>query len=253
MQTIQPRDMKALETQFMEKRGIPSLLLMERAASGVVEAIARHVDLSVPVLFLCGCGNNGGDGFAAARLWQSRGGTSMIWRLSGTLTQDAEVNLRLAEEAGADITLLDSAVPQLPRNGLIVDALFGTGLSRPVEGLSAQLIQTVNASSIPILAVDVPSGLDASTGIASGPAIHAMETVTFHRVKSGLLLRSACDYTGKITCWPILIPDSEDPYDGLSFLSDEEAAALLPRRKASGHKGTYGTSVLMVATPPPLL
>ncbi len=248
MRTIQPRDMKALETQFMKKRGIPSLLLMERAASGVVEAIARHIDLSVPVLFLCGCGNNGGDGFAAARLWQSRGGTSMIWRLSGTLTQDAEVNLRLAEEAGADITLLDSAVPQLPRCGLIVDALFGTGLSRAVEGLSAQLIQTVNASSIPILAVDVPSGLDASTGIASGPAIHAMETVTFHRVKSGLLLRNACDYTGKITCWPILIPESEDPYDGLSFLSDEEAAALLPRRKASGHKGTYGTSVLMVGS-----
>ena len=248
MRTILPSEMKALETRFMQRRGIPSLLLMERAAAGVAEAVARRAQPGLPVLFLCGCGNNGGDGFAAARLWRGMGGLSLIWRLPGKLSPDAEINERLAEEAGVEITTVEGLPPRLPLCGLIVDALFGTGLSRPPEGLAARLIELANASGVPIVAVDVPSGLDAATGLAAGAAIRAVETVTFHRIKTGLLLRSGCDYTGEITCWPILIPESEDDIGGLSVLTDAEAEAPRPRRKPSGHKGTCGTAVLLVGS-----
>ena len=248
MRTILPSEMKALETRFMQRRGIPSLLLMERAAAGVVKAIARRAKPGLPVLFLCGCGNNGGDGYAAARLWQGMGGVSLVWRLPGKLSPDAEINERLAEEAGVEITTVEDLPPRLPLCGLIVDALFGTGLSRPPEGLAARLIGMANAGDVPIVAVDVPSGLDAATGIAAGPAIRAAETVTFHRIKAGLLLREGCDYTGEITCCPILIPEAEDDVGGMSVLSDWEAEALIPKRKPSGHKGTYGTAVLMVGS-----
>lgn len=248
MRTILPSEMKTLETQFMEKRGIPSLLLMERAAAGILEAISRHADPALSVLFLCGCGNNGGDGFAAARLWQNKGGTSIIWRLPGNLSRDAAVNLKLAEEAGATIVVLNEVPDHFPMCGLIVDAIFGTGLSRPPEGVAAQLINKVNETGIPVISVDIPSGLDAATGRADGAAVHANETVTFHRIKTGLLLRDGCEYTGQVTCWPILIPESEDPYSGLSVLTEAEAKAKIPKRKASGYKGTYGTSVLMVGS-----
>ena len=189
MRTILPSEMKTLETQFMEKRGIPSLLLMERAAAGILEAISRHADPALSVLFLCGCGNNGGDGFAAARLWQNKGGTSIIWRLPGNLSRDAAVNLKLAEEAGATIVVLNEVPDHFPMCGLIVDAIFGTGLSRPPEGVAAQLINKVNETGIPVISVDIPSGLDAATGRADGAAVHANETITFHRIKTGLLLR----------------------------------------------------------------
>ena len=150
MRTILPSEMKALETRFMQRRGIPSLLLMERAAAGVVEAVARRAVPGLPVLFLCGCGNNGGDGFAAARLWQGLGGVSLVWRLPGKLSPDAEINERLAEEARVEITTVEDLPPRLPLCGLIVDALFGTGLSRPPEGLAAQLIELANAGGVTV-------------------------------------------------------------------------------------------------------
>ncbi len=246
--TILPQEMKRIEQAFMRERGIPGLLLMERAAISVAEAVARHADKTLPVLFLCGPGNNGGDGYAAARLWQTQGGRSIVWELSVPQTGDAAVNRRLAAEAGVETVTLQETPECLPLAGAIVDALFGTGLSRPPEGITAALIELVNRAKRPVIAVDIPSGLNGSTGEIMGCAVRATETVTFHRPKPGLYLRQGCVCAGKITCAGILIPEEEGGADGLMVLEEEDIPRLLEPRSPESHKGTFGRAVLMVGS-----
>lgn len=174
----------------MAENGIPSLLLMEHAAQCVVQVLSTMVAPSATVLFLCGPGNNSGDGYAAARVWQASGGRSLIWELSDAPSKDAAINRNLALNSGIPILTLTS-LPALPDCAAVVDALFGTGLSRPIEGLAATLIEAINRADLPVLAVDVPTGLDADTGRPHGCVLKANHTVTFHRMKQGLALADA--------------------------------------------------------------
>ncbi|MBQ2953979.1 MAG: NAD(P)H-hydrate dehydratase [Clostridia bacterium] len=247
MMTITPAEMKALETRFMEETGMPGILLMEHAAMGVVEAIARYTDKG-PVVFLCGPGNNGGDGYAAARLWDACGGTSMVLEVTADVHGDALLNRTLTRELMPILSIEEHQ--ELHRCDVIVDALFGTGLSRAVDDDDlAALIHKVNHmhdAGKPVIAVDIPSGIDGTTGKVLGTAIRATETVTFHRIKQGLLLGNAPDYTGKITVQPILIPENCDlnyDYDGLEILSPSNLADAF-RRSQTCHKGDFGRVVL---------
>lgn len=255
MITITPADMKALETRFMQEYDVPGALLMEHAALGVVDAIARYTDKGT-VVFLCGPGNNGGDGYAAARLWHSRGGTSMIVEVTADVRGDALLNRTLARLAG--VTFLDPGAPDrfppfdLPPCDVVVDALFGTGLARAVDGFAAHLIHCANDMNefhhVPIIAVDIPSGIDGTTGEVLGwETVHATETVTFHRIKQGLLLGNAPDFVGKITVQPILIPlggDLDYEYDGLEILEPFDLSDLRLGRSQTCHKGDFGRVVL---------
>lgn len=250
MTTITPADMKALETRFMAENGVPGALLMEHAAMGVVDAIARYTGKGT-VVFLCGPGNNGGDGYAAARLWQARGGTSHIVEVTAEAHGDALFNRNLAQIMRIPIQDA-SEFEALPLCDVIVDALFGTGLSRAVEGYAGALIHWANDrndTGTPIIAVDIPSGIDGTTGQVLGyEAIRATETVTFHRIKQGLLLGHAPDYVGKITVQPILIPEGDDPdldYDGLEILAPADLDDELFRRSSTAHKGDFGRVVLL--------
>ena len=185
--TITPAEMKALETRFMEENNIPGARLMEHAALGVVDAIARYTDKGT-VVFLCGPGNNGGDGYAAARLWKERGGTSRIVEITPDVHGDALLNRQkaLALDIPYEIAM-DDANYDLPYCDVIVDALFGTGLARSVTGAAGHLIHCAYDMNLdfgtPIISVDIPSGIDGATGKVLGTAIRATETVTFHRVK----------------------------------------------------------------------
>ena len=247
--TITPAEMKALETRFMAEYHVPGALLMEHAAMGVCDAIARYTGKG-PVAFLCGPGNNGGDGYAAARLWAARGGTSHIIEVTADVRGDALLNRTLA--AMADIPIYgETNYGDAPLPDVIVDALFGTGFSRPAEGFAATLIHWANDhghfANVPVIAVDIPSGIDGTTGHVLGwEAVHATETVTFHRIKQGLLLGDAPDYVGKITVQPIVMPEYCDAaYDpeGLTIL---EPADLQDRfgRSPTCHKGDFGRAVL---------
>lgn len=253
--TITPADMKALETRFMAENHIPGALLMEHAALGVVDAIARYTDKGT-VVFLCGPGNNGGDGYAAARLWQARGGDSHIIEVTEIAHEDALLNRQKALEAGIPCELArDDAYYDLPPCDAIVDALFGTGLARPVDGAAAHLIHCANDMTdfhdVPIIAVDIPSGIDGTTGKVLGwEAVRATETVTFHRIKQGLLLGDAPDYVGRLTVQPILIPlggDLDYEYDGLEIYEpDDLTRKPLPlfHRPQLCHKGDFGRVLL---------
>ncbi len=256
MMTITPAEMKELETRFMQETGMPGILLMEHAAMGVVAALARHVPRTARVLFLCGPGNNGGDGYAAARLWQMGGGESAIWEVSDRQKGDALLNRQWA-------TYDDTAIPVYTANedfdadafDAYVDALFGTGLTRPIEGWAGHMIHRVYdatclPSTKPVIAVDIPSGLDGTTGEILGEVgfgvIPATETVTFHRPKQGLFLREGPEVTGKVTVRPILIPEGgeiDGDYDGLECLSAASLRGAF-RRTSTVHKGDLGRVVL---------
>ena len=249
--TITPADMKALETRFMEENHIPGALLMEHAALGVVEAIARYTDKGT-VVFLCGPGNNGGDGYAAARLWKARGGKAHIVEITADVHGDALMNRNLAIQAGIPCEIAaDDMYYDLPQCDVIVDALFGTGLSRAIFGAAGHLIHCAYDMKLdhntPIIAVDIPSGIDGTTGKMLGTAVRATETVTFHRIKQGLLLGDAPDYVGKITVQPIIIPEGHDPdleYDGMEILEPADLDDDLFRRSQTCHKGDFGRVVL---------
>lgn len=242
--TITPNEMKALEQAYMKESGVPGALLMEHAAQAVCAALERHIP-GGRALFLCGFGNNGGDGYAAARLWQARGGQAVIMELSDAPSGDASMNRRLAQQAG--IPLLSAALP-LPECSAIVDALFGTGLSRPVEGLAAQLIAAANQSGLPIIAVDIPSGLHGETGHVLGEAIRAAETATFHRIKPGLLLQEGVTHAGRITVAPILIPADYGTRNGLRCMEPEDIPQYIQPRPLDAHKGTFGRVVIFAGS-----
>ena len=243
--TITPADMKALEVRFMEENQVPGALLMEHAALGVVDAIARYTDKGT-VVFLCGPGNNGGDGYAAARLWAARGGESHIIEVTADVRGDALLNRNLAMmNPNILFSSAEDAYYGNPECDVVVDALFGTGLARPIAGAAADLVHFALDAQLhrkPVIAVDIPSGIDGTTGKALGHwVVRATETVTFHCIKQGLLLANAPDYVGKITVQPILIPPSDDPW--LYILEPGDLQGYFSRSQAC-HKGDFGRVVL---------
>ena len=249
--TITPTEMKRVEKRVMAETALTGEMLMHQAASHVAQAVLRFSTENV--LCVCGTGNNGGDGLAAMRqlLSLDRRFFGQVWLLPGDLSADAQRELQLLEAAVQSdgrvfIRVLKStdelAVPS--QTGCIIDALFGTGLSRPLEGLTAAVCRCINQANTPVVAVDIPSGLSGVTGQALGQAVHATETVTFHRAKPGLYLGNGPDYAGKITVCDIGLWASSiralDNATGLSLLEKSDLQALLPPRRRCSHKGSYG-------------
>ncbi|WP_045836720.1 NAD(P)H-hydrate dehydratase [Hyphomicrobium sp. 99] len=184
---------------------VASLDLMARAGKAVADVatlMTRGPDTRIAVL--CGPGNNGGDGFVAARLLRDHGFDVRVFLLGekSALKGDA------AEMARRWPLPIRPATPDaLQSMHLVIDALFGAGLSRPLEGEAAELVEAVNASGLPVLAVDVPSGLDGASGEVRGVAIHARRTVTFFRKKPGHLLMPGRELCGEVTVADIGIPE----------------------------------------------
>jgi NAD(P)H-hydrate epimerase len=184
--------------------GVPGVELMEAAGAAVARRVAERWSRR-PVLVLCGPGNNGGDGFVAARLLADAGWPVRVGLLGGISRLEGDAAHHAAKWGGmtvdADPSLLESA-------GLVVDALFGSGLSRPLDGLAGDLVRALDASGIPVCAVDVPSGLSADTGEVLGAAAAADETVTFCRRKPGHLLAPGRQLCGVLTVADIGIPEA---------------------------------------------
>ena len=249
IRTISPQDMQEMERVFMEGTQYPSLLLMEHAAQAVVSELERLVPAGSRVLFVCGGGNNGGDGCAAARLFMQRGGKADVWLLKNPrqMKGDAGVNACLLSSCGASVNVIYGEAPEIaPDCVAVVDALFGTGLCRSLEGAALAAVQRINESGLPVLAVDIPSGVDGMTGQALGEAVRADVTVTFHRAKHGHMLFPGRAMCGRVVIADIGILPDWDGAAGYDVLEEKDAAAMLPARAQDGHKGTFG-HVLCVA------
>jgi ADP-dependent NAD(P)H-hydrate dehydratase / NAD(P)H-hydrate epimerase len=246
--------MRALDANAIQTIGIPGVVLMENAALAVLREIENRYDdvEDVVIAVLCGPGNNGGDGFAVARQLFLRGADVDVYLLSdpAKLTGDALINYKLLEPLGIEPEFLQ----ELPEDfhlydyDLIVDALFGTGTVRAPEGVYELVIQAANDSLADIIAIDVPSGVDASTGNVPGIAIEADATVTFQFAKAGLLLPPGREYVGDLIVAPISIPDHDEILDAAPFAlpEDDDMADLFPPRPRDAHKGDYG-SLLVIA------
>ncbi|MFA5952695.1 MAG: NAD(P)H-hydrate dehydratase [Hyphomicrobium sp.] len=190
--------------------GVASLTLMEAAGRAVADEVRRLKPAGSRIAVLCGPGNNGGDGFVAARHLKRASYDVRLYLLGqrADLKGDAA---EVAQRWDGPVRAMDADA--LQGMHLIVDAMFGAGLARPLDGLAAEVVQAVNASAVPVLAVDVPSGLDGSTGTARGPAIAALKTITFFRRKPGHLL-----LPGRVLCGDVMVADIGIPEGVLSSI-----------------------------------
>lgn len=233
--------------QLAVGRGIPSLTLMENAGRAVADAAASMVETGARIVVLCGPGNNGGDGFVAARLLSERGKYRVVVQLLGdrdALRGDAAI---MAQRWTGETKPLDPAF--VGRCNLIIDALFGAGLTRKIDGVAALAIAAINDEDhgATVLSVDVPSGLDGNTGSASGPVVKATKTITFYRRKPGHLLLPGRTLCGEVRVREIGIPDSVAAEVGSRTSVNAPPLWLqaYPRPTASGHKYHRGHAVVV--------
>ena len=247
--------MRELDRRAVDEFGVPSLDLMENAGRHVFEAV-RDILRSVEgkhVIIAAGRGNNGGDGFVAARHLHEAGAEVSVFLLADPtdVKGDAKTNLDVLLKTGLPVESIRSASEiesALTRSHAIVDAIFGTGLSGEVKGLPADVIKAINASGSPVVAVDVPSGLDADTGQIWGVCVNAACTVTFALPKIGLVMFPGAAYVGRLIVGDIGIP--HQLYDGINVELPDDAwvAARLPKRPPDAHKGTFGTVVVIAGS-----
>jgi len=202
-------EMREVDRRAIEEFGLPGIVLMENAARALQRAARRMIGppaRSRRVVIVCGSGNNGGDGWALARLLANDGDAVEIVALAACRPgSDAACMASVARRMG--ICVRDACDPwSLAGSALIVDAIFGTGLDRAPDALAAKWIDAINASGVPVLAADVPSGFCARTGRALGPAIRASCTVTFAARKSGFVVPGAAHWLGDVEVGDIGVP-----------------------------------------------
>jgi len=260
LRTITPSEMKRIENRVMTNTSITGEALMQKAAACVADEVRKlRRNRGGVVVCVCGTGNNGGDGMAAMRMLAQADASfcGVCWLLPGQLSADARRELnRLEKEAGSRVAvrvLKEGETFSFPSGtDCIVDALFGTGLSRPLKGLAADVCRVINACNAPVVAVDIPSGLNGETGEAADETVCADVTVTFHRPKPGLYLRQGPDYAGNVIVADIGLRTPEasalDDAQGMEVLEKKDLARLLPARKRVSHKGNYGRVLLFAGS-----
>ena len=259
MRVLDAAQMREAERRTIEAIGIPAIVLMENAGQRVVDVMASVFDdlEADRVAVLCGRGNNGGDGFVVARALRQRGASVTVFLLgrAADVRGAARTNLDVLGGVGVPVVEMADAgawagcAREVLAHDLLVDALYGTGLNRPLGATAAAVVAGVNAAPVPVVAVDVPSGLLADSHEVRGPAIEADVTVTFAAPKIPLVLQPACEAAGDIYVADIGIPEAAidaAPGPRLDLLTPPAVRAHMPRRDAEAHKGTFG-HVLLVA------
>ena len=259
MRVLDTAQMREADRCTIEEIGIPSIVLMENAGRRVVEILASTFDdlAECRVAVLCGRGSNGGDGFVVARGLLQRGTDVAVFLLGAAadVRGDARTNLDVLGRLGVDVVEVPDAgawarqEPVLTACDLIVDAMLGTGLNRPLSGMLPAVVADVNAAAVPIVSVDLPTGLSADSHRRIGPAVDADLTVTLAAPKIPLVLPPGSTSAGDVFVADIGIP--EFIIDGaagprLELVTPNAVRALIPDRAEEAHKGTFG-HVLIVA------
>jgi len=245
-------EMREVDRAASEHYGIPSIALMESAGARATDALCRqHPGQLGQVLVVGGEGQNGGDGWVVARHLFAAGyrPRCVLVGAEARVRGDARINLAALRALGVELSVLaDQAIeqlaPLLTQATLVVDALFGTGLARPVEGQFARAIALINAAGVPVCALDLPSGVDANSGQVLGTAVAASSTVTFAGHKRGLHQFPGVALAGVVTSVGIGAKLPDDPRVGL--IESDDVARLLAPAAGDSHKGTRG-HVLVIA------
>jgi hydroxyethylthiazole kinase-like uncharacterized protein yjeF len=263
MVVVTPQQMREIDARAIRKYKVPGLTLMENAARALAEKAQEILATSAPgedrsVCIICGPGNNGGDGLAAARLLKEQGCEVQVFLL-GSLPQlkgDARTNAQKLKAVqitvneiknGQGLALLKKT---MGRSSLIIDAIFGTGFQGTANKLAGQVIEAINASGLPVLSADLPSGVNGETGQVPGPAIKAAATVTMGLLKTGLLFYPGKSLSGEITVADIGFPSKaiDEQKANISTIDAGTARALLPDRPPDAHKGSCGTVLVLAGS-----
>lgn len=240
--------MRDADLYTIQEVGIPSLVLMERAALGVVDCIEKEcLDFS-RVLVVCGSGNNGGDGYAIARLLHLKGIMVDIFFVGKEESRSEENRVQKKISDYYKINVVESISEK--EYSLIIDAIFGTGLKRNIEGKYAEIISVLNEMDAYKVAVDIPSGINDTTGEVMGVAFQANMTVAIAFVKRGMIFHPGFMYSGKIVTVDIgITEDALNDDERLTYGFElDDLKVLFPKRQQNSHKGTYGKVLMIVGS-----
>jgi hydroxyethylthiazole kinase-like uncharacterized protein yjeF len=246
--------MRAFDAQAIDRCRVSGLVLMENAGRGATDVLVRELlggkATGARVVVVCGTGNNGGDGMVIARQLHVRG-AQVVALVAGDVMRvspDARANLDAWLGVGGEVrslgpgSTLQALAHAMAGADVVVDALFGTGLDRPIDGWLSDVVRAMNSLPAPRFSVDVPSGLDADTGTALGVAVRAQVTVTFAHHKLGLLTPNGADVAGRVHVVDIGVPASLVAHIGESarLLEASDLAQWAARREPSAHKTSAG-------------
>lgn len=246
---------KNTDTYTMSEIGIPGIVLMERAAYALVQEVTRIIRKNDKILAVCGSGNNGGDGIAAARILHLMGYTCDVLLISGAhgVSVENEHQLKIAEKVGVKIHRITNEVVircndtiiDFSAYDVVIDAIFGIGLVREVGEPYQSIIEQINSSEATVIAADIPSGIDADTAQVLGCAVKADVTVSFGYGKPGIYLYPGAEYAGKTVVHEIGFVSPEKTKDDI-FAYENLKELPVQKRNADSHKGSYG-KVLVIA------
>lgn len=236
--------MRSLDREAIERYAIPETLLMENAALAVYTVIRKQIGVrGKRFAVFCGTGNNGGDGLAVARKLLSEGGIPGIYivgdpeKFGGAAKTNLEIVKKIPVEL-AQVNSCETVTAAVARADAVVDGIFGTGLTRKVEGVYRELIEIINNSKKPVFSIDIPSGIHGDTGKPMGAAVRADHTVTFGAPKLGNILYPGFAFCGRLAVSRISFPPQLQLREDLRVELNDPAP--LPERKADGHKGDFG-------------
>ncbi|HCT64511.1 MAG TPA: bifunctional ADP-dependent NAD(P)H-hydrate dehydratase/NAD(P)H-hydrate epimerase [Lachnospiraceae bacterium] len=255
MKVASAAQIREMDRLTIEETGIPGIVLMENAAQAVAKACLVYVrKIENPrVAVVCGGGNNGGDGFAVARILKCKGVESKIIFIGNEekLTSDSLTNYRIAQNFNITIITDISDLEQIFCNeDVIIDGIFGTGFNGEPRAVSAEVIRKINQSGKYVISIDIPSGVNADTGKTAEICVKADETITFGLPKIGTILYPGAKYCGNLTVDDICIPQKNAEKAGVLFnvLTQNEASKWLPIRKEQSNKGTFGKLYIIAAS-----
>ncbi len=251
--------MRAFDQAAIEACHVPGLILMENAGRGAADVAARMVPAGADVHVVCGTGNNGGDGFVVARHLMSRGLGATVWLVGDPLRVKGDARLNLVAWMGLggrvraleDEAVLPEFEQALAGGALVVDALFGTGLDRPLHGWFETVIGAINRASRRTLSLDLPSGLDADTGSVLGVGVRADATVTFGHHKLGLLTPQGARSAGRVHVVDLGVPASlvERVGHTAEIIEASSLESWFAARPATAHKHASGNVLVMAGSP----
>lgn len=234
---------------------ITSIDLMERAATQCLSWLEQHGFVKVPIHIFCGKGNNGGDGLAIARLLAEKGTavTVFILEFGNRGTEDFQVNLsRLHQYPAIEIHFIQDpgTFHELAPGSIIIDALLGTGLTRPLEGVTAELVKHMNNSGCQIISIDMPSGLPADRPVKGGPAVEADYTLSFQCYKPAFLVAENANYLGELYILDIGLSDDFTPSVDLpySLIGEKDIKKIYRKRLRFSHKGHFGHALIIAGS-----
>lgn len=233
---------RELDRLAIDYYGISGNSLMGAAGQALFDEIRRSFPRARSIAFMCGGGNNAGDGYVTARLARQAGLTVELHHLVDPSELKGEACHACDEAIAAGVSMINYDGQKLDGWDLIVDALLGTGLNSPVEGIWREAIEAINAAETPVIAADIPSGLNADNGTVMGAAVCADVTVSFIGLKRGMFTADGSDHCGKLRFTNLGVP--HEVYDHLpshaTRLDYDEVCDTLPRRRHNSHKGDFG-------------